>query len=463
MGRRRGMRAMQAGAAAVCAALGICALAQGPLVPQAGIERAQATGVVAGLQRALGTPLEIVWLRTAAEVETWTNAGLAQATVGRTGWRYIFGGNAQFAPAPNEVARLVVSSLKLPKAPVNTGSLDLAGSGRLFIISPEAPGSAAPAQVALVLAAGSTLQVSDTASPGLQIELKAPQHRPLLLGNLASASVRRMLAFLVKPDAINASEASLRDGKLALRTGGEVELAALVEGPTAPSAPAVAVAAVREPAPIESSVQVAVAVVQKEEAAAVAAVFDTPVPPAEIRPEPPSVVATVEYTVSTPVEEPAAAPAIDAPVAVAAVEESIPEAPAPAEPAQVEVAAVEPPAAPTVEAPKENVQAEPAPAEPARVEIAMIAPPAAPVEAPVPAAPAEPVAAKPEPVVVAAIHAKPVIAIIEASPPQAKTPQQAVDIERMRAEIEAEIARDRERLAHQHGLAAPAKRFVLGV
>lgn len=115
---------MRVCAAAVCSVFCLGALAQGALAPAArtGIERAQGTGVFAGLQRSVTTPLEIVWLRTVAEIETWSHAEMRQAGVGRTGWRYIFGGNAQFAPAPNEVARLVVSSLRLPKAPFTTGS-----------------------------------------------------------------------------------------------------------------------------------------------------------------------------------------------------------------------------------------------------------------------------------------------------------------------------------------------------
>jgi hypothetical protein len=408
MGRQLWVRTMRAGGAAACAVAAFGALAQGLPTPSAAIERAQSMGVIAGLQRALSTPLEIVWLRTAAEIEAWASDSLAGATVGRTGWRYIFGGNAQFAPAPNEVARLLVSSLSLPRAPISAGKLDLSGRGRLFVISPEAPGRAAPSQVALVLAPGSTLQVSDTATPGVQIEIKAPERRPLLLGNLASANVRRMLALLVRPGAVSASSASVQDGKVALRTGGEIELAAIVDGRTRPSEPSVAVAAA--PAPKVAEIVVAAAKVPLPE-----------VPPVEA----PAVLAAA-------VEE---APALVAVAPIAPIE-ATPAAP-------IEIAAIHPEPVATLE---------PAVAPPASVEV----PPA-------PAVEVEPVPARPAPVAVAAIRAKPVIAIIESSPAVAGSPQQTASIERMRAEIEAEVARDRERLAHPHASGAPAKRFVLGV
>jgi len=484
MGERLGVRAMQAGVAVACAMAALGALAQSAPTPQAIIERAQSTGVVAGLQRALGTPLEIVWLRTAAEVVAWTGDGLAGATVGRTGWRYIFGGNAQFAPAPNEVARLVVSSLTLLKAPLSAGTLGLSGTGRLFIISPEAPGRALPAQAALVLAAGSTLQVSDTAAPGLQIEIKAPERRPLLLGNLASASVRRMLALLVKPDAVNASAASLEAGRIALRSGGEIELAAIVDGRTEPSTAIAAAPAPEPPAP--------------PMIVAAAPTFEPPAPPVVVPAapisEPPREIAQSVEVVATPVEQefnrdlPLVAAALESPVVaqieekpatvsalpVAPVEEMPPavgeEAPAaPIEDTSHALAAA--PAAPIQEAPPVTVAAaavapvEEAPAAPietpAVVAVASTAPTEAP--APAPAARAEPAAANPAPVDIAAVHAKPLIAVIDARPPPATTPQQAADIARMRAEIEAEIAREQERLAHPRTIAPATKRFVFGV
>lgn len=407
MGKRQGMHAQQACAAAVSAAFSFCALAQGALAPQAAIERAQATGVLAGLHRALSTPLEIVWLRTAAEIETWSNGELSRATVGRTGWRYIFGGSAQFAPAPNEVARLVVSSLKLPKAPLTTGKVDLAGSGRLFVIAPEAP--AASADVALILAAGSTLQISDAASPGLQVELKAPAHRALLLGNLASTSVHKMLALLVKPNAVNASEASVSDGKVALRSGGEMVLAALVDGRSEPLATQLAVAPAPAPEPIRETAQdIAVATIE-------AAPLQTPIQSV------PEVVASV-----APIETPiATVEPVEAPIEMAAA----PSAP-------VVIAPIEPP-------------------------VAVAIAPVAPIEAPIAvAAPAEATPVPPTPIQTAALH----IESGRAQPSVPKAASPSADVARMRAEVEAEIARDQERLAQQRTLAAPAgKRFVLGV
>ena len=245
--------AMRACAAAVCSVFSLGALGQAAVdqartaAGQAAIERAQNTGVLAGLDRALKTPLEIVWLRTAAEADAWNEATLSQAAegcgktatpkvgcavVGRTAWRYVFGGNAQFAPRPNEVARLVVSSLNLPDAPMSAGKLELSGSGRLFIVTPERAPGARPTNVAVILAAGSTLQITDVASPSIQIELKAPEERPLLLGNIATVDIGKMLALMVKPGVVNASEASVsKGGRIALRSGGEIQLAALVSAP----------------------------------------------------------------------------------------------------------------------------------------------------------------------------------------------------------------------------------------
>jgi hypothetical protein len=228
-------------AAAVCAAFSLSAFAQSALdqartaAGMAAIDRAQSTGFLAGLDRAMKTPLEIVWLRAAAEESLWNDPGLSRtSTVGRTAWRYVFGGNAQFAPRPNEIARLVVSTLNLPQGPVNAGRLDLTGTGRLYLVTPEAPSATPPDRLAMILAAGSTLHISDATSPSIHIELKAPENRPLLLGNLATSDIGKVLALLVKPGSASAFEASVDlDGKVALRAGGEVQLAALLPGPGA--------------------------------------------------------------------------------------------------------------------------------------------------------------------------------------------------------------------------------------
>ena len=252
-GRKKPSRnfAVRACAAAVCAVFSASTMAQSAAeqartnAGQALITSAQSTGFLAGLDRALKTPLEVIWLRTASEASIWDEGSLSQATqacgngaraqngcvvVGRTAWRYVFGGNAQFAPQANEVARLIVSSLKLPESPLTSGKLELSGTGRLYLITPE---STAPrkAHLAVVLAAGSVLTISDAAAPAIQIELKASETQPLLLGNLATAEVSRMLSLLLKPGAVNASEASVdAHGRVALRSSGEVQLAAIVPG-----------------------------------------------------------------------------------------------------------------------------------------------------------------------------------------------------------------------------------------
>jgi len=229
-------------AAAVCAAFSLNGFAQSALdqartaAGMAAIDRAQSTGFLAGLERGLKTPLEIVWLRAAAEESLWNDPALSRTTaVGLTAWRYVFGGNAQFAPRPNEIARLVVSTLKLPQGqgPINAGRLDLSGTGRLYLVTPDAPGATPPDRLAMILAAGSTLQISDATSPSIHIELKAPESRPLLLGNLAASDIGKVLSLLVKPGSPNAFEASVAEsGKVALRAGGEVQLAALLPSPT---------------------------------------------------------------------------------------------------------------------------------------------------------------------------------------------------------------------------------------
>src|SRR4051812_25821974 len=83
-----GKFAMQACAAAVCAAFTVSAYAQSAAeqarttAGQALIDRAQSTGFLAGLDRALKTPLEVVWLRTALEANMWNEAALSNAVQG---------------------------------------------------------------------------------------------------------------------------------------------------------------------------------------------------------------------------------------------------------------------------------------------------------------------------------------------------------------------------------------------
>ena len=401
---------MRACAAAVCASFSATAMGQAAVdaartaAGQATIDRAVATGFQAGLERALRTPLEVIWLRTAAEAEMWKEAALVQAAqgcekaspkqgcavVGRTAWRYVFGGNAQFAPRPNEVARLVVSSLNLPDVPMTTGKLDLTGSGRLYLVTPETPAGERPSRVAVILAAGSTLQITDAVSPSVQIELKAPESQPMLLGNLAAADIHKMLALLIKPGIVNASEASVENGKVALRSGGEVQLAALLPSQRATDVPVLlAKTQPVQAAPAEDFTQVAAAL--------------------EARGEKVNTEAILLASLAS--------------VADVAGGEALTNAKAYRIEPTIDLAQDFTKLAGIVESPGARLFAEP-------VIVAALAPAAPPVQ-------------------VAAI---------------APRPEQPVsisaEIAHMRAEIEAEIARDRERLAQPRQL---AKRFTLGV
>ncbi len=125
-------------AAAVCAAFGAGAMWSAGALAQSALDRAVSTGFLAGLDRAMKTPLEIVWLRAAADEALWKQAEFSGTKpIGRTAWRYVFGGSAQYSPPPNEVARLVVSTLNLPQGSLAAGRLDLRGTGRLYIVTPE--------------------------------------------------------------------------------------------------------------------------------------------------------------------------------------------------------------------------------------------------------------------------------------------------------------------------------------
>jgi hypothetical protein len=266
--------ATRACAAAVCSAFSMNAMAQAITPAQrADIDVASSTGFVAGLDRAFKTPLEVVWLRAAAEAEMWSQPALAQAVqrcdkagdakqgcavIGRTAWRHVFGGNS---PTIEGAARLIVSSLNLPNQTFVSGRLNLTGSGRVYVITPEPekPG-AKPASGAIVLAAGTSVQIVDVMNPGIQIELKAPDHEALLLGSLAATDLGKAMALLVGKSAASASEATVdRAGRVALRSSGEVQFAMVgpLQGGTGPltalaKAEPVAVQPVRaEPTPME--------------------------------------------------------------------------------------------------------------------------------------------------------------------------------------------------------------------
>jgi hypothetical protein len=225
--------ALRTCAAAVFGAFSLGALGQ--------VESAYNQGVLAALERAGKTPLEIVWLRAAAENEMWNKLAMVEAVqrcgklgspregcavLGRTAFRYVFGGNT---PATDGAARLIVSSLNLPGAGFASGRLSLSGSGRIYVITPESEaGGTAPASGAIVLAAGTSVQLVDVAYPAIQVELKAPANETLLLGSLVGTDLSKALALLVGKPGASASEASVDNaGRIALRSSGEVQFALL--------------------------------------------------------------------------------------------------------------------------------------------------------------------------------------------------------------------------------------------
>ena len=173
-----------------------------------------------GLERAVKTPTEIIWLRDEILAELWRKnprlddstarcADNGNVTHGCTvgdppTWRYIFGASAhdsRFKPLTSGVY------LIFPQA-YRTG-LVRAPSGEIL------------------LAAGTSVTLIDAAYPGIQIELTAPPDQPLPLGNLAAAEAGRMFALLARqPGAVSASAASLLDsGRVALKSADEMQIA----------------------------------------------------------------------------------------------------------------------------------------------------------------------------------------------------------------------------------------------
>ncbi|MBV8032715.1 MAG: hypothetical protein JO035_14480 [Betaproteobacteria bacterium] len=222
----------RATAAAVMAALGMLASAQ---AYAQSADRLADQLVRGGLERGMRLPLEIIWLQSEIQADMWRNPTLAAtlqgcATAGspregcavsvRSAWRYTFDSASSVRPTP-----IVVSSLKIPDAPFGSGRLNLSGSGRVFLVTSPAEhgqGVMRPPSGAVVLAAGSTVQLIDAAYPSIQIEVKAPPNEPLFLGNLAAAEIGRIFSLLVPPGAPSAKTASvLGDGKVALRGGAE--------------------------------------------------------------------------------------------------------------------------------------------------------------------------------------------------------------------------------------------------
>lgn len=160
---------------------------------QAAMQRAGIGPQVAG-DRAVHTPLEVVWLRALSHAQMWSGRALARhpgcdrAGAPREGcgiadrpvWRYVFGNGLHSQATPlffSEGSRI-----------------SIAGTGRVYVV----PSSGAPM---LVLAAGTVVQISDASYPSIHIEVRAPQDEPLSLGNVASADIRNLIAMIARPPA----------------------------------------------------------------------------------------------------------------------------------------------------------------------------------------------------------------------------------------------------------------------
>ena len=237
-------------------AAGACALALGcwTALPAS----AQSLGrsleqVRAGLDRAVRPPLEIIWLQSEIQADMWRTPVLARALQDctqpgapregcavsvRGAWHYSFDAAGGVRPEP-----IVISSLDVPGAAFAKGRLNLSGNGRVFLVTSGARGSEALAAApggAILLAAGSTVQLVDAAYPSIQIEVKAPQDQPLFLGNLAAAEIGRIFALLLPRGVQSASAADvLQEGTVALRardTIARVEVASAARIPRMPVA-----------------------------------------------------------------------------------------------------------------------------------------------------------------------------------------------------------------------------------
>jgi hypothetical protein len=190
------------------------------------------------IERAMRTPLEIVWLQSQIQADMWRQPGMGAAqgcerpgapkegcaVPARTGWRYIFG-----ASAPSHATPLFFSDAG--------ARLSIAGTGKVYLV----PGEKAPA---VVLAAGTVVQIMDAAFPSIQIEIKAPADEPLNLGNLASADIRNVIALIARQPAVQASAAQvLQTGKVAFRAPGVQPAVAVAQRePLHPELPALAAA-----------------------------------------------------------------------------------------------------------------------------------------------------------------------------------------------------------------------------
>lgn len=404
-----------------------------------------------GTDRAIRPPLEVIWLQADVHDKMWRDPSLAHVLQGctrtgapkegcavtvRSAWRYTFDANSAVRPAA-----IVVSSPHLRQAPSGAARLNLTGSGRVYIVTPHESGTGAlrPPSGAILLAAGTAVQLVDVAYPSIQVEIKAPDNEGLFLGNLAESDVTKVVALLVKqPGLLSASAASvLGDGKVALHapaTGAEsIQLAAI--------APA-KVAAEFEPA-LSSVASVDLSALAGNidmPARGVARVTEEPVLDRDFTP----LAAALEK--SDPLPVPMTIASIDLSAMKGWMEmpvRDLARVAAPPQPVQARDVAL-------VAAALERATPLPVVFAIASADFSATAgtlempAPVTPSTAPVPLPPAR---AEPAPAPVQVAMASPV-------------PAGSADLARMRAEVEAEIARERERMAQAlQGRSAPRFRF----
>ena len=144
-----------------------------------------------------------------------------------------------------DVAGLVASSLHLSDADFLAGRLRFSGTGKegavlnkgeiltpaggsVMLVAPQVENSGvirAPSGD-IVLAAGSTVRLVDTAFPSIQIEVSAPKDKPLNLGTLEASG--KVFAYLVKQSGVVSASAAQSEpgGRVVLRSAGDVQLAA---------------------------------------------------------------------------------------------------------------------------------------------------------------------------------------------------------------------------------------------
>ncbi len=408
-----------------------CAATLGCLVAPA--LQAQTFGIAleqvqVGLERATRLPLEIVRLQADIQADMWKDPALAQLM-------------------PD------CSRLGAPKEGCSLARFQVTGAGKVFVVaSPEASSSdllPVPAG-RLVLAPGSTVQLVAAGLPSIQIEIRAPADRPLYLGELASSDVGRILSLLVPQAGLSASAADvLPQGKVALRArereaptllakaapppaGPPARMPVAVKGPSTDASPLLAEAAavlLLDNMPRAVVERIEVASITRPEPAGVLLLDVMPravVPPVELAdvaaPAPSRVLLLDSMPAAmAPRQEPVAAVA-QAPAEILVLD-------------QMPVAIADKPAPAAVVADAREVLL--LDAMPAAVQQAQEKQPA--------------VAEKPA--------AAPIL--VAAAPAPGATPALSGDLARLRAEVDAEVARENARFARQLQ-ASPAKAFRFG-